>query len=272
MHVDFEYANKRLSDFGCVLCSFDGGSSLEDVDIGCDITFTTIKNNHTSVHSKTSTSYDNVYTTPFDIMKNPCMYTNDMYFTDLEAREITKWLNRREYHKFKLYNPDFNVMDYYYYGSFNVKQKMMNGKILGFSLTFTSTSPYAFGENVELKYMLMNQNDSFILYGDSDEYGIIYPKLEIKCLSSGDLLIKNEATGSILDIKKCEYGETITIDGEYKVIYTDSETHSSTLPNDFEYEYLDILVDEPEIENKYTVNLPCELTISYSPIRKIGVM
>lgn len=275
MHIDFEYANKRLSDFGCILCSFDGGSN-EDVDIGCDITFNTVKNNYSSVHSKTSTSYDNMYTTSFDIMKNPCENNNDMFFTEYEARAITKWLNRREYHKFKLYNPDFNVMDFYYYGSFNVKQKMMSGKIIGFSLTFTANAPYAFSEKIVIKHMILNTSDSFSLYGESDEYGVIYPKIEIKCLEdfSGEenkLCLTNETTGTKIELKNCNIGETITIDGEYKIIFTDKKEHT-TLPNDFNYEFLDILVDEYNNENVYSATLPCEITISYSPIRKIGVM
>lgn len=277
MWIDFEYANKRLSDFGCILCSFDGGSGLEDVDIGCDITFNTVKNNHTSVHSKTSTSYDNMYTTPFEIMKNPCGYSGEeLYFTEHEARAITTWLNRREYHKFKLYNPDFEVSEFYYYGSFNVKQKMMDKRIIGFSLTFTANSPYAFGDKIELQYMLLDRDESFVIYGNSDEYGIIYPKLEIKCLEdcgeNESLIIHNLTTGTKIDIKNCVAEEVITIDGNYKLSFTDDENHSKTFPSDFNYEYFDILVDEYETPTEYTCTLPCELTISYSPVRKIGVM
>lgn len=277
MHMDFEYANKRLSDFGCVLCSFDGGSN-EDVDIGCDVTFNTVKNNYSSIHSKTSSSYDNVYTTSFDIMKNPCIYNEDMYFTEYEARAITKWLNRREYHKFKLYNPDFDVLDFYYYGNFDIKQKMMSGKIIGFSLTFTANAPYAFGEKIVIKHMMLNTSDSFSIYGESDEYGVIYPKVEIKCLESfsgnkikNKLRLKNKTTGTYIELKNCNMGEVITLDGEYKLSFTNDDTHK-TFPNDFNYEFLDILVDEYGVENEYSSTHPCEITISYSPVRKIGVM
>ena len=42
MYVDFEYANRRLSDFGCIICSINSNSGEYEVDIGCDITFKNI--------------------------------------------------------------------------------------------------------------------------------------------------------------------------------------------------------------------------------------
>ena len=78
MFTDFEYAGKRLSDFGWITCHIDNRPGVSDLDIGCDITFNTVKNNHSSIHYATSTSYNNVCTSqPFVIMKNPCDKTND---------------------------------------------------------------------------------------------------------------------------------------------------------------------------------------------------
>ena len=62
MYIDFEYANKRASDFDCVVGHFNTDSGIQESDIGCDITFTTVKNKHSSVHSVTSSTYENVYT------------------------------------------------------------------------------------------------------------------------------------------------------------------------------------------------------------------
>lgn len=272
--TDFEYANKRLSDFGCMVCHLNTDASLKEADIGCDITFNTVKNNHSSIHSVTSSIYENVYTTTFDIMKITCNQdVEDIYLTPQEARAIIKWLNRREYNKFKLINSYNNVSDICYYGSFNVKQVMMGEKILGLSLTFTSNAPYGFGETNTLRFIVLDnkeENKTFTICGDSDELGIIYPSVKIKCFYDGDIKITNTTTENYVYVANCMANETIVIDGEHKVITSDNENHV-TLPNDFNYEYFDIFIDDLTNENVYEVSAPCEITVSYSPIRKLGV-
>ena len=150
MFTDFEFAGKRLSDFGWITCHIDNRPGVSELNIGCDITFNTVKNNHSSIHYATSTSYDNVCTSqPFTIMKNPCDKTNDdVYAMRNEIGFLTKWLNRHEYRKFKpLYDAD-EWADIHYYGSFNVKEKTINDKIVGLVLTFTGNAPYGFGEHI----------------------------------------------------------------------------------------------------------------------------
>ena len=44
-------------------------------------------------------------------------------------------------------------------------------------------------------------------------------------------------------VANCIANETIIIDGEHKVITSNNENHI-TLPNDFNYEYFDILIDD----------------------------
>lgn len=276
MYTDFEFANQRLSDFGCIMCHINTESGSREIDIGCDITFTTIKNNHSSVHSATSSSYENVYTTTFDIIKYSCNNSgDDIYMTSLEVRNLMKWLNRRSYHKFKLLNDITLESDVHYYGSFNAKQVMHGNNILGLSLTFTSNAPYGFGEMIGLSFMVTNPGDKFNIYGDSDEYGVIYPTIKIRSFYKQSISITNETTSHTLELDNCLANETIVIDGEHKIIVSDNEEHNETIANDFNYEYFDILVDESGCEydsvNTYEVSAPCEISVYYSPIRKVGV-
>jgi hypothetical protein len=271
--IDFEYANHRLSEFGCVVCHIDTSVGLREIDIGCDITFNTVKNNHSSVHSVTSSSYENVYTTTFDIAKNICSINgDDIYFTPYETREVMKWLNRRGHHKFKPFDLDNQLEDIHYFGSCNVKPLPFGAETIGLRVTFTSNAPYAFAESVSTRSMLLQSGSTFTLYGDSDECeATIYPKTTIRCFADGELNIKNLRTENIVSIKECINGETIILDGEYKIPLTDNEKHEKTLCSDFNYCYLDIEVDEYDTENTYEVSLPCEIIVSYSPIRKVGV-
>ena len=197
MYTDFEYADRLLSDFDCILCRLTTDAGLVESDIGCDITFTTVKNKRSSVHSATSASYDGIYSASFQIMKNPCKkQQKDLYMTAQEARELTTWLNRREYHKFTYRNPDNNDADIHYYGSFNVRQVMLGEKIVGLSLTFTANAPYGFGNEIKQIYKTTKANETITLYGDGDDTGIIYPFIKVTCLESGNLTITNQNTGN----------------------------------------------------------------------------
>lgn len=277
--TDFEYADKRLSDFECIVCTIDKNTGVEEINIGCDITFNTIKNNHSSIHSAVSSSYDDTYNTSFQIAKKCCSNNqNDVYFTHEEARYIYRWLNRRGHYKFKPYPLDDTYCDVCYFGSFNVDEVFVDGKIIGFTLRFRASAPYAFGDDNHMVFSITESGETFSIYGDGDESGIdIYPKVKIRCMTdTGEdgLKITNLTTGNYVFIANCIAGEEITLDGEYKMIISDNEEHmSTTLPNDFNYKYLDIKIDDENeyLENVYEVSKPCEITIIYSPIRKVGV-
>ncbi len=274
MYTDFEFAGKRLSDFGYIICKFGGSSDLTDVEIGCDITFSTVKNNHSSIHYNTSSSYENVYTTSLEIMKNPCNKNQDeMYHINEEISMLTSWLNRREYYKFKPLTEEDNFYSVHYYGSFNVKEKTINDRVVGFIINFTGNAPYGFGDNVSLEYDIVSAGENIYVHSNSDEYGVIYPHLSITLKEDGDLQITNTSNGLITEIKNCVSGETIRINGEHKFIDSDNEQHkTTTLFNDFNYEYLRLQVEDDDFsENVFEVSLPCIITFGYYPIRKVAV-
>lgn len=273
MHsTDFEYAGKRLYDFGWITGVIGGNSGTEEVNIGCDITFNTVKNNHSSIHSVTSSSYDNVHTTAYQIFKKDCN-GEDKYPTYDEIRVFYKWLNRRKYAKFKPIPDNDEHYDVYYYGSFNIQEVFVGDRIIGLTLNFTGNAPYGFGTDNQFQITASEENNSFSICGDSDEAeSVIYPKVQIKCLQDGDLKITNLTTENYVFIANCLDGEIITLDGEYKIPLTSMSDEHTTFSNDFSYSYLDIKIGEDdECENIYEVSIPCEITITYSPIRKVGV-
>lgn len=272
--TDFEYADKRLSDFNCVTCYIGNSGGVSEADIGCDITFQTIKNNHSSIQYRTASSYDSVYTTSFEIMKKHCSNNpDDLYMTYEEVSVLTKWLNRHEHRKFKVFSDSDVMPDVHYYGSFNVKEKTINDRIAGLILTFTGNAPYGFGETIRNEFSFIHENSSFSIHGDSDELGTIYPIVtiipKVSCIGSA-CEIENKTTKSKVVIRNVIAGEIITLDGEHKIISTNNSEHT-TLYNDFEYEWLDILIDDNFCVNEYTVNIPCDISIEYKPIRKVGV-
>lgn len=244
--TDFEYADKRLSDFGCVTCYLDSKPGVSEVDIGCE----------------------NVYTTTFQIMKNPSgKEANELYMTYEEVRELSKWLNRREDRKFK-------VSDIHYYGSFNIKEKTINDRIVALVLTFTGNAPYGFGDVIKNEFDF-TESTSFCIYGDSDELGSIYPTVTIipkeDCIDSA-FELKNVTTGSKVTLLNLKKDEIVKLDGEHKMITSSDKKHTATtLFNDFNYEWLDLLITDDSQDNIFAVNMPCYISIEYKPIRKVGV-
>lgn len=284
MYIDFEYDGKRLSDYGCIICHIESDFDEYEDSSSTDLTFTDVKNSRSSIHMVTSSQYESVYSATFDIMKNPCVsgYSegynedaidgnyNNSFFSMQELEVLYTWLHRRKYCKFKLYSEDADD-NVFYYGSFNIQKIRYGNHIIGLTLKFTANAPYGFGDKIEHKLMMYNPKSTSIIVGTSGEYGMIIPDVSIKCFIAGNITIKNKTTGTSITINNCVKDEIIFISGEYKIITTNNEDHEQTIADDYNYEYLDLIFDEYTMENVYSSTLPCELTIQYNPIRKVGV-
>lgn len=279
MFVDFEYGNYSLSDFNCIVANVSTDGGLDTYSIGSNLTFSSVKNNNSSIRTKLSTSYEEVYSANFEIIKFDCNNGNDQYFDEYELRKITSWLNRKDYAKFTpIYSMNGEYeSDTYYYGSFNFDVISINGKPIGLNLTFTSNAPYGFGQDETIQNTLTDSTDEMLIVSESDEIGYIYPKVTITCNASGNLIISNSLDDKKCVIKNCTNGEIITMDGEHKII-TSSRKEHTTLPNDFSYNYIRIFKEyendkgNDDSVNVITSTLPCDISITYSPIHKVGVI
>ena len=207
----------------------------------------------------------------FDICKNPC--SNDMkVFSDIEISYIMSWLNKKRYERFYPIYDDNSYPDIYFKGSFNISAIYGNSGIIGFTLTFTPHAPYGFDAEDE-KYYSLEENKTFEFYNNSDEYGYLYPiEFVVKCGRSGEFIMSNSLDSrNTVKIKNCIEGETITFKCQEKIIQTDNNSHSS-ICKDFNYSYPRFVSNENENKNVFTVSMPCEITITYSFIRKAGII
>ena len=59
--TDFEYDEKRLSEFDMIICSFDGASGIEPVSSGTDITYKQEKPSGSDAFHLHSCAYDSPY-------------------------------------------------------------------------------------------------------------------------------------------------------------------------------------------------------------------
>lgn len=282
-YTDFEYNGLRLSDFGCMVCSFDN-PGLETSSVGSKITLNTIQSKTNKFHLS-SIKYEEVYSEPFQICKYRCHEPNEDSFSKEELSKIISWLNKKTYNKFKPIYPDGEYSPIYYMGTFNIQKITLAGEVIGLELTFIADAPWGYYEPLEYIMDFSDPSTEFIIHDISDEVGYIYPSLlEIECLSGTEsnpvtLRISNSQENKVVEIKGCKKGEVIALEGEYKKISTN--VSHPILYNDFNYNFVKVIrkenwengyEDENSNINIYTVNEPCIIHLIYSPICKLGVL
>ena len=260
---DFEYDGITLSDMGYILCEFNF-NDMKTISNGSQITFNTVKTQHGQEYKLSSVEYDECISSKFEICKNPCDDNNEE-IDILELRNLTRWLNRKNYHKFKLLCDEY--LDIYFEASFNISKIEIGGKICGLELQMNTNRPFALHEPIVTKITNNVSDGKFSINNISDEEGSIDTKVELKILQDGDITIINEFNGDRTHISNCKAGEIITIDNP--IITTTLPSHK--IQNDFNWGYIKLFSTYMNRKNNFIVSAPCEITITYYPIIKIGI-
>ena len=96
--TDFMYDKHCLSDFGMIICDFDGKSGTESVSAGSQLTFNLVKPLGQNKWNNYSSSYSEYLTSnPFQVCKNPCKPSSqeELELTAHDISELNRWLNRK---------------------------------------------------------------------------------------------------------------------------------------------------------------------------------
>ena len=261
--TDFEYDGTLASDYGFMVCSFDGGGT-DTIEYGSNINFDTVSMRNGKKFSLINSGYDEAANFTFQICKNPSVFSdNEMYFTTEEQRQIYRWLNRNDgYHELKIFTDDFGVI--IFNGSFNINAIVLNTEIVGFELTFQMEAPYA-TQSRKIFRKKFTGKGSFTFVDESDDIGYIYPQLKITCKNDCDLEIHNSVEGRTTIIKNCKSGEVITFD-ENLNISTSLPSHK--IYNDFNFVFFRIANTYKNRRNTISVNSACDIVLEYYPIVK----
>jgi hypothetical protein len=260
---DFEYDGLNLSDKGFIICKF-GSNGTETISNGSHITFNTVPTLRGAKHELTSTQYSDCLSTNFQICKHPCQ-TSDTEISVDEMRDIMRWLNRKEFHKFKLLNTEY--INIFFEASFNVSRIENNGRLVGFELNVITNRPYALHEPIPITIKNMQENGEFKIYSQSDDEGYIYPEMEITINSDGNFEIFNSLENRAMKIMNCKAGEVITVD--YPMIKSSLNEHR--IQNDFNWQFFRIANSFRNSINKIEVSIPCTIKMKYSPVVKVGI-
>lgn len=268
--LDFEYDGLFLSDFGFMICSF-GDKGLETISNGSTISFNTEPMYDGRKKFLTNSSYEECLGTTFSICKNPCKtVSGDVEPIAVEEEsDIMCWLNRKIFHKFKIEQEGYE--DLYFNGSFNINRQMIDGELYGFELNFSSDAPFAYHEPITFEFSITEDNNTYLINDISDEIGFLYvDNMVITCKNTEkkDLIIHNSIEDRTTEIKNCTNGEVITL--TYPIITT-SLPLSRKIQNDFNFNFVRIAREYNNIKNLLTFSIPCDVKLSYCPIKKVGV-
>lgn len=267
MFVDFEYDGILLSGFGFIVCEFSSSGGVDTISNGSNIKFTTVPILNGNKFLAAAAQYTECLSATFNICKSPCL-SDDTQIEPITVDEITRlsrWLCRKEYKKFKIFKEGYEQI--YFEGSFTINRVMLNDKVIGLELQFTSNRPFAQYEPIIKTLRFTTAGQSFIFRDLSDEIGYINVDATITCNASGDLTIHNSAENRTTVINHCINGEIITM--KYPIISSSISTHK--IQDDFNYTFFRIANSWDNSVNKITASLPCTIKFSYSPIRKVGV-
>lgn len=262
--TDFEFNNRRLSEFGMILCQFGGSKGLETITDGAAISFTTVPTMGGSKHNLTSVGYEDCLEATWQICKHSCS-GGVQEITPIEHRNITAWLCRKEFLKLKILD-EANI-DLYHEAKIDISRIEIDGKLYGFELTVTTNRPFALKEPRTIIINNIVQDGKYSINDTSYEEGYIYPEMEITINQSGNLTIHNSIENRETYIANCKSGEVITMD--YPVIQSSDSSHN--IQNDFNWTFFRVANTYENSRNDLTISLPCSIKIKYSPIVKVGL-
>ena len=274
--IDFEYAGEKLSDYGFIICNFNG-SGLETVSSGADVIFNQVKPAQSNYFfSEISASYEQPFISqPFQICKNPCLVDDDNNFevTPIEVSAIQRWLCRKNsFNKFKIIQEGYENI--FWNAKFTCQQIMIGGRIVGLELTMYTDAPFGYMDAIEITENCI-ANSSFDVYDISDEDGYTYPDMTITLNDSGHFILYNNFNGEEIfrmSLLGCSSGEVITINGKNKIITSsNSDTSHTILARDFNYDFPKIANFYDCNKNTITTSLDCEIFLSYNPTIKVGL-
>ena len=259
---DFEYADEFLSDWGCIICDIDAANGFETIDSDSQLTFDSVSQNNGKYFPLTTSYYSDHIEIPLQICKYRCP-DGVQPFTVFEVREIKRWLNRPEFHKFKLIQPDW--ADIYMVGSFDISEIKFNDQTYALDLTFISNRPFALHEAITYTFNLASDTP-YSFYDISDEIGHIYPTTIITCLSGGDLeLVNSQEPDRKTIINNVKENEIITCTPSL-VISTSLLSHE--IQNDFNFKFPRIVNKYGDRKNEFSSSIPVSIKATYSPYVK----
>jgi hypothetical protein len=181
-------------------------------------------------------------------------------------------LVRKQYKWFRFVDDD-DTTDEVWFKVQNTVEKIREGEhIIGLAITVNANAPYGFTRPIKDSWTAeLNVSHNIVVH--SDEEGYIYPDITITVLSDNNSLNlwnKSDVESRHSIIKNVVAGEVITMRGE-GVQQITSSVANHDLSSDFNYNFFRLCNQFGKYNNQIYTNVPCDITLSYRGIRKVGL-
>lgn len=251
--TDFIFDNKRASDFGLMIGSFNGGIETAS---GGEIEFSVIKAPNQDKYDFYGAAINSVLTWNFSLLKNPCTNNaDDMYFTQYEERQIAKWLLKQDGYKYFRFEQE-GYEDIFYRVQINMSPHQVCGRTAGFDLTVISDCGYGYSQEFTHHFTLNKENPiNLTINNDTNSYILPYITLN----GNGSFYISNDSDSAqnITNAKSTKFSNvtgTITMDSDKDMITGISS------PNDFSWYFLRLVNGVNNITTDSVDNIALQIT------------
>lgn len=254
--TDFIFDSQRLSDFGCMICSFDGDFQTAS---GGEIEYNVVKAPNRDKFSFYGAEFNTVLTWNYSICKNTCSNNDNMYFDQYEESMLAKWLIKTDGYRYFQFDQE-GYEDIFYNVYINMLPHQVAGRTVGYDLTVTSDCGYGYSDEIT-KIATVNSSAPLKFNINNDISTVVYPHIQIK--GSGDFIISND-NDSLYEISDFRnVSTTIIMDCENDII------EGLNSPNDFNWYFIRLVDGMNTITTNSTSNIQIE--IKYREARRVIV-
>lgn len=262
---DFILGNFRASDYGLSVGSFSyKGESEDDIYITPSTIEEFIGQNPVPIYL--GQKYENKLELSLTVIKNPCVYSDDMNFTEKELRSILRVITgNKGYQWLKLINEEIDNDLWYRARVSNIKYKRVGGNVVGIIIEMSCDSSFAWSKEYIVTINVKAGQKFYVFNNTDDLNNYVYPIVEIISSINGNISITNvEDNFWTSELKNLKTNEKITIDSQREII-TSSVNHDLLL-NDFNLHWFRFIPDK----NEYISDTDITITFKYRVPRKVG--
>lgn len=261
---DWMLGDFQASDYGLIVASFSSGSSSDD-ETGISISINEQFISHNPIPVYIGQAYADKLRPQVTLVKNPCMFHDEVYFTENDCRAILrKVIGYNGYQWMRLINdnPDENL--WYKAKVVNVSYQRMGSKVAGIILEMECDSCFAWSKEYNLT-INAKANRAFHIYNNTDDlYHYVLPITTVTPTAGGEFSIINNTENWETKISNISATEVLTMDSKNELL-SSSKAHASLL-NDFNLHYIRLVPDR----NEFIVNQDAAIQFKYRVPRKAG--
>lgn len=264
---DLIFGNFRSSDFGLMVGSFSYNGESED-SLGMGVSTIEEFIGHNPIPVYLGQKYTDKLKLQFTLIKNPCVFNDNLYFNEKDCRTILRMLTgARGYQWLRLITLALDE-DLWYKAIINdVTYKRVGGHVAGLIFDVECDSCFAWSNEYNIT-INARANQRFSIYNNTDDLNnYVYPIVSILPYSDGNLSITNLSDNNrISEIKNVKSTERIIIDSRHQIISSGSDRE--LLLDNFNLGWFRLVPDK----NEYIANMNVAVSMKYRVPRKVGIV